>query len=31
VHPPKLAAARADDTALLEVGMEWVKQKLFKS
>ena len=31
VHPPKLVAARADDTALLEVGMEWVKQKLFKS
>ena len=31
VNPQKLAAARADDTVLLEVGMEWVKQKLFKS
>ena len=31
VHPQKLAATETDDTALLEVGMEWVKQKLFKS
>jgi len=31
VNPQKLTAARADDTTLLEVGMEWVKQKLFKS
>ena len=30
VNPQKLAAAEADDTALLEVGMEWVKQALFK-
>ena len=30
VNPQKLAAAKIDDTALLEVGMEWVKQKLFK-
>ena len=31
VDPQKLAAAKTDDTALLEVGMEWVKQTLFKS
>ncbi len=31
VNPQKLAAAKIDDTALLEVGTEWVKQKLFKS
>jgi len=31
VDPKKLAAAKTDDTALLEVGMEWVKQTLFKS
>jgi Fe-S-cluster containining protein len=29
VHPEKLTAAETDDTALLEVGMEWVKQVLF--
>jgi len=31
VDPQKLAAAETDDTALLEVGIEWVKQVLFKS
>ena len=31
VDPQKLAAAETDDTALLEVGMEYVKQVLFKS
>ena len=31
VNPEKLAAARTDDTALLEIGMEWIKQVLFKS
>ena len=30
VHPEKLTAAETDDTALLEVGMEYVKQVLFK-
>ena len=30
VDPQKLAAAETDDTALLEVGMQWVKQALFK-
>jgi Fe-S-cluster containining protein len=29
VHPEKLTAAETDDTALLEVGMEWVKRVLF--
>jgi uncharacterized protein len=29
--PQKLAAAETDDTALLEMAMEWVKQVLFKS
>ncbi len=28
--PQKLAAAETDDTALLEVGMQWVKQIVFK-
>lgn len=31
VNPQKLETIRTDDTALLEVGMEWVKQVLFKS
>ena len=31
INPQKLETARTDDTALLEVGMEWVKQVLFKS
>jgi Fe-S-cluster containining protein len=31
VEPQKLAAAETDDTALLEIGMEYVKQLLFKS
>ena len=31
VNPEKLAAARTDDLALLEVGMDWVKQVLFQS
>jgi len=31
VAPQKLTAAETDDTALLEVGMEYVKQVLFKS
>jgi hypothetical protein len=30
VNPQKLETARADDTALLEIGIEWVKQSLFK-
>ena len=30
VDPQKLAAAETDDTALLEVAIEWVKQTLFK-
>lgn len=30
VHPQKLADARIDDTAMLEVAMEWVKQTLLK-
>jgi hypothetical protein len=30
VNPQKLAAAKIDDTALLEIGIEWVKQSLFK-
>ncbi len=30
VDPQKLAAAETDDTALLEVGMEYVRQVLFK-
>jgi len=29
VHPKRLAAAENDDTALLEVAIEWVKQVLF--
>ena len=29
VHPKKMAAAEANDTALLEVAMAWVKQVLF--
>ena len=29
VHPKKLAAAETDDTALLEMAMEWVKRVLF--
>ncbi len=31
VHPEKLAVSETDDTVLLEVGMEYVKQVLFKS
>ena len=31
VNPQTLETARTDDTALLEIGMEWVKQVLFKS
>jgi Fe-S-cluster containining protein len=31
VDPQKLTAAETDDTALLEVGMEYVKQVVFKS
>ena len=31
VDPQKLETARKDDTALLEVGMEWVKHVLFKA
>lgn len=31
MHPDKLTIARTDDQVLLEVGMEWVKQVLFKS
>ena len=31
VQPQKLAASETDDTALLEVVMEWVKQVVFKS
>ena len=30
VDPQKLAAAETDDMALLEVGMEWVKQIVFQ-
>ena len=30
VDPQKAAAAEADDTALLEVGMQWVEQIVFK-
>ena len=30
VDPQKLAAVKTDDTALLEVGIQWVKQALFK-
>jgi Fe-S-cluster containining protein len=30
VDPEKLAAARTDDKVLLEVGIEWVKQVVFK-
>jgi Fe-S-cluster containining protein len=30
VPPQKLNSAKADDTELLETGMEWVKQALFK-
>jgi len=30
MNPQKLETARTDDTALLEVGMQWVKQVLFK-
>lgn len=29
VNPQKLKTARTDDTALLEIGMEWVKEVLF--
>jgi hypothetical protein len=31
LDPQKLAAARADDAVLLEVGIAWVKQVVFKS
>jgi Fe-S-cluster containining protein len=31
VDPQKMATAETDDTALLEIAMEWVKQVLFKS
>jgi hypothetical protein len=31
VNPKKLETARTDDTALLEVGMEWVRQVVFKA
>jgi len=31
VDPQKRTAARTDDTALLEIAIEWVKQMLFKS
>ena len=31
VNPQKLETARTDDAVLLEVGMEWIKQVLFKS
>ncbi|MGD2185566.1 MAG: YkgJ family cysteine cluster protein [Desulfobacterales bacterium] len=31
VHPQKLEAARKDDIALLEIGIEWVKQVLFNA
>ena len=30
LDPEKLAAARTDDKVLLEVGIEWVKQVVFK-
>ena len=30
VGPQKLTAARTDDTVLLEIGIEWVKQAVFK-
>lgn len=30
VDPQRLSAARIDDTALLEIGIEWVKQAVFK-
>ena len=30
VHPQKLNPAKADDTELLEIGMEWIKQVVFK-
>jgi Fe-S-cluster containining protein len=30
MHLEKLNSAKADDTELLEIGMEWVKQVLFK-
>jgi Fe-S-cluster containining protein len=30
VQAEKLAAAETDDTALLEIGMEWIKQVVFK-
>lgn len=30
VHPQKLSSAKADDTVLLEVGIEWIKQVVFK-
>ena len=30
VDPQKRAAAESDDTALLEIGMKWVKQELFR-
>jgi len=31
VDPQRLAAARTDDKVLLEVGMEWVKQVVFRA
>jgi Fe-S-cluster containining protein len=31
VNPQKLETARADDTTLLEIGIEWVKKSLFKA
>jgi Fe-S-cluster containining protein len=30
VHPEKLNSAKADDTELLEIGIEWIKQVVFK-
>lgn len=30
VHPQKFNSAKADDTALLEIGMEWIKQVVFE-
>jgi hypothetical protein len=29
VDPQKMADAETDDTVLLEIAMEWVKQELF--
>jgi hypothetical protein len=30
VQPQKLNSAKTDDTELLEIGMEWIKQVVFK-